>query len=192
MSAGFALIETALGQAGLVWHSAMVIGSQLPEATEANTRARLQRRYPESQEAALSDEIAPAAGAIRDLLGGTVPDLMGITLDMAQLPPFDRQVLAQCQAIPYGETRTYGDLARAMGDVRLSQRVGQALGRNPFAPLIPCHRVLGADGKAGGFSGGVGVATKLHLLNLEKARTGPSPLLFEALPLAVEKLSFKR
>jgi methylated-DNA-[protein]-cysteine S-methyltransferase len=144
------------------------------------------RRFPHLAEKPLSPLAQQAADAITAFLAGDASDMSALPLAIDRLPEFDRAVLSLCRAIPFGDTCTYGDVARQLGDIRLSQRVGQALGRNPFAPIIPCHRVLAADGRIGGFSAGGGTATKLTLLNLEQARTGVTAGLFEALPFATK------
>ncbi len=185
----FALFDTAIGPMGIAWCGALLTGTQLPEATVARTKARLQKRYPEATVQSPSPMALDAIAQVQALLATGRGDLSGIALDMAGLPEFDVAVWTQCRAIPAGQTRSYGEIARALGDVILSRRVGQALGRNPFAPIIPCHRVLGVGGKAGGFSGGAGVKTKLRLLNLEQASTGAAPSLFGALPLAIKPAS---
>jgi methylated-DNA-[protein]-cysteine S-methyltransferase len=85
---------------------------------------------------------------------------------------------------------TYGAIARRLGDVTLSRAVGQALGQNPFPIVVPCHRVLAANGKTGGFSARGGVATKMRMLSIERARTGAAPTLFDTiggLPLAAAR-----
>ncbi len=108
-----------------------------------------------------------------------LPQLREIALDWRGVPEFARQVYALTQAIAPGETRTYGDLAQALGGPGLARAVGQALGANPFAPIVPCHRVLGAGREPGGFSGGGGALTKLRMLELEGAAWGGSRSLFE-------------
>ncbi len=127
---------------------------------------------------------ADAVAGVRALFAGERPGLDGLPLDWAEVAPLARRVLEACRAIPHGETRTYGQLARGLEDVSLSQAVGQALGRNPFAPVIPCHRVLGEGGRVGGFSGGDGRRLKLAILNVERATVHPEPALFAHLPLA--------
>ena len=84
-----------------------------------------------------------------------------------------------------GEVLTYGEVADRLGDKNLAREVGRALGLNPFPPIVPCHRILAASGKTGGFSAPGGVDTKMRLLNLEKARTSAAPSLFDDLPLAI-------
>ena len=79
---------------------------------------------------------------------------------------FQRRVWAQLRAIPYGETISYGELARRVGNPRASRAVGLANGRNPVAVIVPCHRVIAADGGLGGYGGGS--ERKIHLLDLER------------------------
>jgi len=175
----YALFDTAIGPCGVVWSDAGVAAVALAEPDEAQTRARLRRRFPHAVEAAPPQTVAQAIARMQALLEGAKDDLADIALDWSAVPEFDRPVLEICRAIPPGETLTYGDIARRLGDLSLSRGVGQALGRNPFPIIVPCHRVLGSDGKTGGFSGGVGVETKLRMLNAERARTSASPTLFD-------------
>ena len=179
MSLALTIFETPIGPCGLVWSEAGIVGAALPEASAEATRARLARRYPEAIEQAPDSAIAAVIARIRALLEGGKDDLADVPLDWSQVPTFDRGVLDICRAIPPGETLTYGDIARRLGDLALSRGVGQALGRNPFPIIVPCHRVLGSDGKTGGFSGGSGVETKLKMLTIEQARTGAGPGLFD-------------
>jgi len=95
------------------------------------------------------------------------------------VPDFHQRVYAIARRIVPGSTRTYGDVAKELGDIGLAQAVGQTLGRNPFAPIVPCHRVLAANGRPGGFSGGGGVLTKLRMLAIEGTWPGGTPSLFE-------------
>jgi methylated-DNA-[protein]-cysteine S-methyltransferase len=102
-----------------------------------------------------------------------------VALDMEGVPPFHRRVYEIARTIPPGATLSYGDVAARLDAPGAARAVGQALGRNPFALVVPCHRVLAARGKAGGFSARGGVATKLRLLALEGARPADQPALFE-------------
>jgi methylated-DNA-[protein]-cysteine S-methyltransferase len=125
-------------------------------------------------------------GAIDDivaLLRGEPRDLSAVALDMAGVPPFDRRVYAVARTIAPGATLTYGDIAARLDAPDQARAVGEALGQNPFAIIVPCHRVLAASGKAGGFSAPGGIATKLRLLSIEGARTSDQPTLFDSLPL---------
>ncbi|MDZ7937050.1 MAG: methylated-DNA--[protein]-cysteine S-methyltransferase [Rhodoferax sp.] len=178
----FALFPTALGHCGIAWGAdARITGVQLPEATEAATYQHMQHRYPGSHEGPAPDAITQAMVAITALLAGhpTEPvDLTQLDLDMSGVPPFHQRVYALARQIPPGETLTYGDLARQLGEPGAARAVGQALGANPFAPVVPCHRILAAQSGGGGFSAPGGVATKLRMLQIEKARFG-GPGLFD-------------
>lgn len=165
---GLQIFATALGPCGIAWGAGGIVGLQLPEGDVAATLQRLRRRFPRLREAAATDEVRTVAAAVTDLLDGGNPDFGFVRLAFDGVPPFHRQVYAIARAIPRGATRTYGDIARELGDVTLSRAVGQALGANPFPPIVPCHRVLGASGH-GGFSAHGGVDTKLRMLAIEEA-----------------------
>ncbi|MGE0100602.1 MAG: methylated-DNA--[protein]-cysteine S-methyltransferase [Hydrogenophaga sp.] len=177
---GHALFDTALGVCGIAWGSGGVVAVQLPEADAARTRARLLKGLaPVPEVASPPAEVQAAIEGIRALLNGEARDLHEVPLDMARLTTFQREVYALARAIPPGQTRTYGDMAHALGDAGLARAVGQAMGHNPFAPVVPCHRVHAAGARAGGFSAGGGVATKLRMLQVERARFGDAPGLFD-------------
>ena len=180
---GHALFHTAIGVCGIAWASGGIVAVQLPEADEASTRRRLVRELPSSQEVAVPPaQVQAAIQGVQALLGGEARDLREVALDMTRLTPFQRDVYAIARAIAPGQTMTYGEVARALGDPGLARAVGQALGHNPFAPIVPCHRVLAAGARAGGFSAGGGVATKLRMLQIERARFGDAPGLFDGAP----------
>ncbi len=166
---GFALFPTALGECGIVWGPAGVRGLQLPEASAGEARRRLARRFPDAREAAPPAEVAGAIACVAALLAGEVDDLLSIALDWSGVPEFERRVYDAARAVPPGSTTTYGDMAQRIGSPGAAQAVGRALGRNPFPIVVPCHRVLAADGKPGGFSAAGGVATKLRMLAIENA-----------------------
>ena len=117
---------------------------------------------------------------MKALLDGESVDLSGIELDMTGVSEFDRQVYAVARSVPAGSTLTYGDVARRMGDVQLSRDVGQALATNPFAIVVPCHRILAAGNKPGGFSALGGPDLKLKMLEIEKAYVNHTPSLFDS------------
>lgn len=166
---GFALFETAIGSCGIVWSPRGIAGIQLPEATPAATRSRLAVRFGDAAEASPPAEVEQATRAIVALLRGEPRDLRGIELDMDGVPAFERRVYELAREIPPGSTATYGELAARAGVPRAARAVGRALGRNPFAIVVPCHRVLAAGGKPGGFSAAGGVATKRRMLAIEGA-----------------------
>ena len=182
----FVLFDTAIGCCGIVWSERGVAGVQLPDHSERATRDRIRRRYPTAREALPTDEIQPAIDGIVGLLAGEPRDLSRIALDTDRLSDFQRRVYAVARAIPAGSTMAYGEIARRLGDPALARDVGHALGQNPYPIIVPCHRVLAAGGKAGGFSAPGGITTKLRLLSIEGAQPG-GPTLFEQLPLAAPR-----
>ena len=167
---GFALFDTAVGRCAIAWGDGGVTSVKLPDSSDAAMRSRMGRLHPEVSESEPPEEITAAIAAIRRLLDGQKQDLSSIALDMSGVPEFEQRVYAETRSIVPGETLTYGDIATRLGDVGLSRAVGQALGRNPFAIVVPCHRVLAAGGKSGGFSASGGVETKRRLLEIEGAR----------------------
>jgi methylated-DNA-[protein]-cysteine S-methyltransferase len=176
---GFALFDTDIGQCGIVWGAHGITGVQLPEASEARTRARLVRRYPQAREAPPPADVRRVIDGIVALLRGEASDLSAAALDMDGVPEFDRRVYEVARGIAPGATLSYGEIAARLGERGLARDVGQALGRNPFPIIVPCQRVLAAGGKAGGFSANGGVTTKLRLLTIERARTSDAPTLFD-------------
>lgn len=174
----FSMFDTSIGPCGIVWTKHGVAGLNLPEADEDRTRARILRRFPGATAASPSPEIQRAIDGIAALLRGEASDLGRIVLDMRRLPAFDRRVYQAARGIAPGMTLTYGELAGQLGDSGLARAVGQALARNPMAIIVPCHRVLAAGGKYGGFSANGGVTTKLKLLAIEGARRSGAPDLF--------------
>ena len=187
-----ALVPTPLGFFGLAWSSRGLLATALPERSEAKTRAALLARAPE----ALVDGGVPPAwvrALVRAVLGhldGAPERFDDVPLVFDGLPPFRQAVYGATRAIPPGATRTYGELAEALGRPGASRAVGQALAHNPFPLLVPCHRVVPAGGgreesRLGGFTAPGGVTTKRRLLALEGARAAEpyaTPLLDAVTP----------
>jgi methylated-DNA-[protein]-cysteine S-methyltransferase len=167
----FALFDTAIGPCAIAWSERGVVAVALPEASAAATRGRLLRRFPGSTEREPTAEVRRAIDGIVSLLRDGDADFTAVELDLAQIPPFSRRVYEIARAIPAGATLTYGEVATRLGDPGAARAVGQALGENPFPLIVPCHRVLAADGKLGGFSAPGGVVTKRRLLTIEGALT---------------------
>jgi methylated-DNA-[protein]-cysteine S-methyltransferase len=172
---GYALFDTLIGRCAVAWGPDALCLLQLPGAREADTRARVLERLPDAREAPPPAFVQEAMTAISSLLCGAPVDLSRLTLDMSGVPPFHRLVYEQARQIPAGQTLTYGELAQRVGSAGSARAVGQALGRNPFAIVVPCHRVFAAGGKLGGFSATGGTTTKLRLLALESPRAAASP-----------------
>lgn len=179
MGAGFCVFATAIGPCGMAWRDGVVIGVQLPEVDEGRTRSRMQRRFPAAAEASPPHEVAAIVGRVQRSLAGAPDPMLDVPLDLGGLPRFQQRVYEVTRAIAPGRTLTYGEVAAAIGEPGAARAVGQALGHNPFAPIVPCHRVLAARSGAGGFSAEGGVVTKLRLLELEQARFGAEPGLFD-------------
>jgi methylated-DNA-[protein]-cysteine S-methyltransferase len=171
----YTLFETAIGWTGLVWGAQGLVGVHLPERDQDSARSGLLRRFPEATETPAPDSLLPVIDGIRALLSGEHVDLSAAPLDIARVPPFNAQVYAIAQAIPAGETLTYGEIATRLGDKLLARDVGAALGQNPWPIVVPCHRVTAAGGKLGGFSARGGASTKLKLLTIEGAAAALQP-----------------
>jgi methylated-DNA-[protein]-cysteine S-methyltransferase len=177
-SAHFALFDTAVGACGIAWGDAGICGVQLPEVDAAHTRVRMRQRFPDAAEAVPGEEAQAAILGISAMLRGEAHALDTLVFDMRRVPAFHQRVYAVARAIPPGQTLTYGEVAARLGEPGAARAVGQALGRNPFAPVVPCHRVLAAGDKPGGFSASGGIRTKLRLLIIEGAMRG-TPGLFD-------------
>jgi len=177
-SLGAALFDTAIGRCGIAWSNAGVTGVYLPAADDDALRRHMRRRFGTTPERPPSREAQQAVHGIVALLAGGAPDLLDVTLDLRGIAPFHRRVYELARRIRPGRTRTYGEIAAALGDAS-ARAVGQALGRNPFAIVVPCHRVLAAGGRHGGFTAPGGVDTKLRILAIEGATRGNEPDLFD-------------
>lgn len=176
-SLGFALFDTPIGRCAVAWGEHGIVGFQLPEGTDELTRERIAQSFPEATE---QDPAAArrAIDGVIALLGGEPDPLTDVQLDLRAIPDFDGRVYAVTRAIGPGSTLTYGEVAARIGSPDAAQAVGQALGRNPIPILVPCHRVLAAGGKTGGFSAHGGAVTKRALLAIEHAPGFDEPTLF--------------
>ena len=175
----FTVFDTPVGGCALVWGERGLVGVLLPEANDAATRSRVRRRYAGAQEVAPTPDLQHVIERIRGLLSGGRDDLADIALDLSAVPAFHRRVYELARAIRPGSTRSYGEIAIELGEPHAARAVGQALGANPFPIIVPCHRVLAAGAKAGGFSAPGGTRTKLRLLEIEGAPLGGTPGLFD-------------
>jgi methylated-DNA-[protein]-cysteine S-methyltransferase len=168
----YTLFRTSIGACGIAWGAHGVVALQLPEASESATVARLLRAHaaaslqrPEPDQQRVIEDIVA-------LLAGQPRDLRYIRLDLRLVPPFHQRVFEVVRNIPPGSTRSYGEVAVLCGERHAARAVGQAMARNPCPIIVPCHRVLAAGGKSGGFSAPGGVTTKLRLLAIEGALSG--------------------
>ncbi|MBV1694194.1 MAG: methylated-DNA--[protein]-cysteine S-methyltransferase [Hyphomicrobiales bacterium] len=165
----FSLVDTALGVIALEWSHTGLTKLRLPEADAEAMAERLARDASRVADKARPQFVAAAVSDLENYADGSPVDFGHLPLDLSGCSPFEQAVYRHALGIAYGKTTTYGDIARALGDIGHSRAVGQALGRNPLAIIVPCHRVLAAGGKSGGFSAFGGRVTKARLLQLEGA-----------------------
>ena len=177
----YAWFDTPIGACAIVWGGAGVRGLMLPAPI-----ARAHARQPAPASSAglrggADGAIATAIIRLQALLDGQPEGLEEIALDMDGVPEFHRRVYEAARRIGPGRTCTaYGELAEALGEPGAGALGRRALGANPFAIIVPCHRVLAAGGGSGGFSAPGGVDAKRRLLEIEQARIGNEPTLFRA------------
>ena len=178
---GYTIFDTGIGRCGIAWGDLGVLGAQLPEAREIETRRRLFQLYPDARETRppLNSEIA--IEGIVALLRGEPADLSDVTLDMTGIRAFNQRVYEFTRKIPRGETRTYGDVAASLRLTGAVHSVAQAIARNPFVIIVPCHRVLEAGGYADKISPHGGAISKRRLLSIEGAGSPSSKTLFDVL-----------
>lgn len=186
----YAIFDTAIGRCGIIWSSTGVVAVQLPEAREIDTRRRIFQVDPEAREQAVPLNTELAIEGIVTLLQGSDPDFSDVSLDAGDVPAFNRRVYEYACIIPRGETRTYHDIAKALGASGAAHSVAQAISRNPYMIIVPCHRALEAGGYADRISPYGGVISKRRLLALEGAHPIASKTLFEVLlPVAPPRTS---
>ena len=153
---------TALGRCAVRWSAAGITGMLLPSGG-------LPRGASFEGGASVPAFVARAIEGMVAVMGGSPRDLREIALDQRGIDPFRRDVYTATRAIPPGSTRSYGEVAKALGRTDAARDVGAALARNPFPIIVPCHRVVAANGALTGFSGPGGLATKRRMLELEGA-----------------------
>ena len=178
---GYTIFDSTIGRCGIAWGASGIVAVQLPEAREIETRRRMLRQYPDARELRPSLNAEIAIEGIAALLRSQASDFSDVTLDMRGMPPFNRRVYEVARTIPRGETVTLAEFARQLGASGATHAVGQAIGRNPFAILVPCHRVLATDGEADRFSINSGTVSQRRLLSLEGAGSPSSKTLFDVL-----------
>ncbi len=167
----YCLFQTAIGACGVAWSERGLTRLQLPEADRDATERRL-RRSSEHSGSAVPPRIEQAIAKIQRHFTGEKVDYGSVALDLTGVSPFHRKVYDAARALGWGQTASYGELARRVGAPGAARAVGQAMGRNPVPIIIPCHRVLASGRKPGGFSAFGGVSTKERLLALEGVSLG--------------------
>ena len=171
----YAIVETAIGPIGIAWSAAGIRSVALPQ----RDRAAMERRFTAKLDGAAPGEPPPAVAAAIELIKryaeGEAVDFSSVVVDLDGVDLFRRAIYQAARRLGFGETTTYGGLADAAGQPGKARETGEALGRNPVPIIVPCHRIVAAGGKIGGFSAPGGSATKEKLLAMEGVRVGPPP-----------------
>jgi methylated-DNA-[protein]-cysteine S-methyltransferase len=166
--------ETASGFCAIAWNEAGITRFQLPARSAEAAERLLLRRAPGAEPGAPPPDVVEAVAAVRRYFDGEETDFSGFRLDLGEQDAFFKQIYAAARRVGWGHTTTYGALAKELGaGPEVARDVGQAMARNPVALIIPCHRVLAAGGKIGGFSAPGGSASKARMLELEGVHLGP-------------------
>jgi len=185
----YTIFDTGIGRCGIAWGADGIVGVQLPEAREIETRKRLFQLYPDAREIRPPPNVELAIEGIVALLRGAGGDFSDVTLDMGGIHVFNQRVYQITRAIPRGETRTYGEIAARLGAPGTAHSVARAIARNPFVIIVPCHRVLDAGGYADEISRHGGVISRRRLLSIEGVGNPGRKTLFDVLlPVAPPRL----
>ena len=182
----YTVFDTTVGRCGIAWSHAGICGVQLPEAREIDTRRRLLQQFTDARELRPTPEIELAIDAIAALLRGEASDFSNVLLDMQGIAPFNRRVYDFLRTIPRGETRTYHEIALQLRASGAAHAVGQAIRRNPFTIIVPCHRAVEIAGMLSGFCANGGIVSKSRLLSLEGGLARSGRTLFDVL-LSVDR-----
>lgn len=189
------LFETALGTCGLAWSDEGITSFQLPEDSRKSTKEQLLAKLPVPEPPAAArvtpDWVAHAIALVREHLAGRPQDFSSTLLDLSRVTPFNAKVYHALRKVPAGATVTYGELAYAVGSAGAARAVGRAMATNPIPVLVPCHRVLAARGKPGGFSAYGGIVTKERILGIEGWKT-PALLVMPATELPYDRVAALR
>jgi methylated-DNA-[protein]-cysteine S-methyltransferase len=178
---GYAVFDTAIGRCGIVWGDAGISAVQLPEAREMETRRRLFRVFPDARELRPPTHVELAIEGIAAASRGQTCDFSDVALDMSRISKFNQSVYAYARSIPHGETRGYHEVATALRASGAVHSVAQALAKNPFMIIVPCHRVVEAAGPADRISQNGGVISKRRLLGIEGTRLSATKTLLDVL-----------
>ena len=185
---GYTVFDTGIGRCGIAWGHLGVVGVQLPEAREIETRGRMLRQYPDARELRAPLNVEIAIEGIVAALRGQPYDLSDVTLDISSITPFNVRVYKFTRGLPRGETCTYGEVAAKLGASGAEHSVAQAIARNPFMIIVPCHRVLETGNYADKISPNGGAISKRRLLSIEGASGLSSKTLFDVLlPVAAPR-----
>jgi methylated-DNA-[protein]-cysteine S-methyltransferase len=169
----YQIFETAQGFCGIAWNRAGVSRFQLPDRSADATERHLLRRLPGGKPSAPPPAVTETVAAVKRYFAGERVEFSDVPLDLDGQEDFFKKAYAVARRVGWGQTTTYGALAKQLGGGWEAARdVGQAMAKNPVALIIPCHRVLAAGGKVGGFSAPGGATSKIKMLELEGVRLG--------------------
>jgi methylated-DNA-[protein]-cysteine S-methyltransferase len=168
----YCLFETSIGPCGVAWSEDGLTRLQLPEADRTATEERIRATSASTSAVSPPPAIARVIAEIQQYLAGRRTDFSSAPLDLTDVSPFHRRVYEAARSVGWGQTASYGELARRAGSPAAARAVGQALSRNPIAIIVPCHRIVARGHQAGGFSAYGGITTKARLLALEGVRLG--------------------
>ncbi|HTV70586.1 MAG TPA: methylated-DNA--[protein]-cysteine S-methyltransferase [Rhizobiaceae bacterium] len=182
-SIGRHIFETALGWMAVTWSAEGLTRVWLPERERESVLRRVEKREANLPDAPLSPVIAAVVESLKSYAAGEEVDFSTVPLDLSGIDDFRLAIYDAAKALHYGETVTYGELAKRAGHPGLARETGAALGQNPLPIVVPCHRILAAGNKIGGFSAPGGSRTKEKMLAMEGVRVGPPPPAQASLPL---------
>jgi methylated-DNA-[protein]-cysteine S-methyltransferase len=170
----YAVFETACGYCGIAWNGLGIVRFELPTRSAEAVERALLRRVPGAEHAAPRTQVCSVIAAAQRYFTGEKVDFSDVQVDLTQQKDFFQRIYAALRRVGYGETTTYGALAKDLGaGPEAARDVGQAMAANPVPLIIPCHRVLAAGGKIGGFSAPGGAETKAKMLALEGVKLRP-------------------
>ncbi|MEZ5816434.1 MAG: methylated-DNA--[protein]-cysteine S-methyltransferase [Hyphomicrobiaceae bacterium] len=173
----YIMLHAPLGDYGIAWGPNGLTRLQLPAATTAATEERLAASGRRRWSGRLPATVAQVVDELGRYFSGTPTTFADVEVDFGARPPIQLAIYAELRKVAWGETVTYGDLAKAIGMPGAARLIGQTMGRNPVPVIVPCHRVLASGNAIGGFSAPGGTSTKHRLLALERANA------IERLPL---------
>ena len=172
----YLIFETASGFCGIAWNDVGITRFQLPAKSAEAVERMLLRRVPGAEPGTPPPEVGEAVAAVQRYFEGEETDFSRFKLDLSDQDAFFERIYLAARQVGWGRTTTYGTLAKELGaGPQAARDVGEAMARNPVALIIPCHRVLAAGGKVGGFSAPGGSAAKLRMLELEGVHLAPPP-----------------
>jgi len=178
VSQSYCVFEVTGGFCGIAWRGTAITRLCLPVGRAAATHMLL-RRAPDSAPGSPPSEVAETVAAVQRYFRGERVDFSSARLEIGDQGGLQQRIYQALRKVGWGQTTTYGALANGLGaGPEAARDVGEAMARNPIPLIIPCHRVLAAGGKLGGFSAPGGTATKIRMLGLEGVHVAPQQSLF--------------